>query len=790
MKNLEPLFNTPPKFDISIYALEELTATIEYGAPAEPYYEIQTISIAAGEVGVISYDDDEFLNQENLNVAENRSFRITTDGDARVYAFHNRIYFAEASPILPTSALGEDYLVQSFEETNGAFPSLFSVIGTEDNTTVTIVPASSTPLGPAGDLLSVELDAGQVITISSSGDLTGSRVTSDGAPIAVFGGHQQSLIGLPNCGADSHLWEQAMPLDDWSTQFAVVPVFGNGGDLIRILSAFDGTEVYIDCELLTILDEGEYFDQFFEDPSILSSNQPIGVSAMTRGGDCSELNVGDPNMRIILPLERGNTGVELLANYGLQGGPIFGGGEPVHFLHLVMPTDDTGGLTVNGAQVNTWQSFDSQPDLSVASVSIEGLENLLSIQSVEPFWGEVISMSPFDVFSMSLGSDTPMEVPPQNADFVNLGPDQTLCPGESIVLDPGTGSGGVWQDGTNQNTFTVTQPGLYSVTVEGACGTGFDEVLITEGIVPSLDLPDEVFTCGKEEVLELTEEPEVDYLWNTGEEGSVVSISSPGTYTVTATSADGCITEASVEVISASAAEVNIDGPEFLCPDSTAILTASADQTGIFEWEGQVQGPDLMIDEDGVYSVLFTPDEGCTVEEAFEVDAAALPVVFASDTTICDGDEVSIVPTVFNGSAFWPGISESQIALISEPGIYEVVAENQCGSTGFQVAVDVFDCTCPVYVPNAFTPNGDGLNDLFVPEIKCSPEIFQLSIFNRWGTEVFYTTDPTDYWNGDSKNNEDYFLTEGVYHYVLRYDNPLRPLEDPIEAVGTVTLIR
>ena len=320
MKNLNIFFNTPPKFDVSIHALEDLEATIEYGDPAEPFYQVQTISITGGQVGVVSFDNDEFLNQETLNVVETISFRVTTDGDARVYAFHNRLYFADSSPILPTSSLGNDYMVMSFEGTGGGFPSLFSIIGTEDNTTITVVPASSTPLGTVGDPFTIELDAGQVITISSTGDLTGSRVTSDGPPIAVFGGHQQSLVGPDAfCGADSHLWEQIMPLSDWGTDYALVPVFGNDGDLFRILAANDGTEVFVDCELLVTLDQGEYFDQFFDSPTLLSTTNPTSIAAFTVGGDCAGLSTGDPNMRIVLPLEKGNNGIELRAQYGLQG---------------------------------------------------------------------------------------------------------------------------------------------------------------------------------------------------------------------------------------------------------------------------------------------------------------------------------------------------------------------------------------------------------------------------------------------------------------------------------------
>lgn len=59
---------------------------MEYGLPTDPFYQIQTISINADEVGVVSFDQDEFFNQETLNVAETRYFQITTTGNARVFS--------------------------------------------------------------------------------------------------------------------------------------------------------------------------------------------------------------------------------------------------------------------------------------------------------------------------------------------------------------------------------------------------------------------------------------------------------------------------------------------------------------------------------------------------------------------------------------------------------------------------------------------------------------------------------------------------------------------------------
>jgi gliding motility-associated-like protein len=80
---------------------------------------------------------------------------------------------------------------------------------------------------------------------------------------------------------------------------------------------------------------------------------------------------------------------------------------------------------------------------------------------------------------------------------------------------------------------------------------------------------------------------------------------------------------------------------------------------------------------------------------------------------------------------------------------------------------------CPVYfLPNSFTPNADGLNDLFVPFKYRYVESIDLKIFNRWGGVVFETTDPDVLWNGIHMDSGE-MCTDGVYYYVVKV-NTLR----------------
>ncbi len=124
----------------------------------------------------------------------------------------------------------------------------------------------------------------------------------------------------------------------------------------------------------------------------------------------------------------------------------------------------------------------------------------------------------------------------------------------------------------------------------------------------------------------------------------------------------------------------------------------------------------------------------------------------------------------------------------NETGTYRVClkAVNDQGcrdSTCKKIAVsDVLS----VYVPNSFTPDGDGINEVFRPILRGhNPEEYQFWIFNRWGDVIFQTEDPLKGWNG-KQNGE--LVRSGVYVWKLRV-SPEGSTEQ-VERKGSVTLIR
>src|SRR5678816_1981506 len=99
-------------------------------------------------------------------------------------------------------------------------------------------------------------------------------------------------------------------------------------------------------------------------------------------------------------------------------------------------------------------------------------------------------------------------------------------------------------------------------------------------------------------------------------------------------------------------------------------------------------------------------------------------------------------------------------------GCYSVVAVDL---TGNQSSLSAPYCVenCPVFeLPNAFTPNGDGQNDLFKPFRSRFIESIDFKVFNRWGQIVYTTTDPEINWNGTNPSGK--LLSDGVYYYTCQ----------------------
>lgn len=182
-----------------------------------------------------------------------------------------------------------------------------------------------------------------------------------------------------------------------------------------------------------------------------------------------------------------------------------------------------------------------------------------------------------------------------------------------------------------------------------------------------------------------------------------------------------------------------------------------------------------------------------------EINLYKFPRHTIIDTLICEvsGIEIDVRELVPLESPFQGAIvrwkdtgSESPVRRFTKEGLYEAEIEFGCGSTVLVTyQLSPLDCSLEVYAPTAFTPNGDGTNELFSISVAgdIPPAWYELTIFDRWGKAIFQTNDQAQGWNGTLNGQP---LPEGAYAWQLRYRN--QGLDDNRfrSESGTVVLIR
>jgi len=141
----------------------------------------------------------------------------------------------------------------------------------------------------------------------------------------------------------------------------------------------------------------------------------------------------------------------------------------------------------------------------------------------------------------------------------------------------------------------------------------------------------------------------------------------------------------------------------------------------------------------------------------------------------------------FNGAG--NSLVENPVFKFPDTGqqVIELIAfhENECTDTFIQI-IDIVP-SVELFMPNAFTPNGDGKNDFFIPVgFLLGPLNYRFSIWNRWGEQVFFTTNINDGWNGRRKNNGN-LSPNGIYTYLIEFNDTRG---NPHLLKGYATLIR
>ena len=174
---------------------------------------------------------------------------------------------------------------------------------------------------------------------------------------------------------------------------------------------------------------------------------------------------------------------------------------------------------------------------------------------------------------------------------------------------------------------------------------------------------------------------------------------------------------------------------------------------------------------------------GCASTDSMTVFVEVSPEDDYSDT-ICLGEEITLDAIIAGAQYIWSNGETTQTITTSDSGWYDVTIFVDTAICEYFKHFHVVGKTCSVELPNVFTPNGDGNNDSFTSFTPGAYDEFIVLIYNRWGREVFESSDPNFIWDGKTKGGAE--AKAGTYFYVVQ--TTLSGVTE--KKTGTVTLLR
>jgi len=329
----------------------------------------------------------------------------------------------------------------------------------------------------------------------------------------------------------------------------------------------------------------------------------------------------------------------------------------------------------------------------------------------------------------------------------DLGNDTTICPSDIFILDPGSGFlGYLWQNGSTDSTFTITVPGIYWCQVTTLCGVNSDTVIITQGLQPSINLGPDTSICEGTSIIFHAGSGFNAYLWQNGSSDSVFVATAAGIYAVTVTGNCGTDTD-SVSIINIYPnPQPDLGNDSSFCISVSITLDAGSGYAG-YHWQNGTTNQTLTVNAPGTYSVTVTNNNGCVGSDTIHILLDTIPVITLGDgRSLCDAASFILDPGPGFNSYLWQDGSSGQTFTATSDGIYSVTVTNDCGSADASVMISACPrCICDI--PNAFTPNSDGENDvLFVKGSGFTDLDFK--IFNRVGEQVFSSNSIENGWDG------------------------------------------
>ena len=773
--------------------------------------------------------DYDLLTLHSFAITNNRSIRIMTDAPISVYAFNNGVggstgvgsggASCDATNVLPETALGTDYYQISWYP-DGIGPSetgdAYAVIAIQDNTTIR-----------RNNSVVATLNEGEVYYHFNQLDMTGQHITSN-KPVAFFALNHMADIPLGKKSAD-HFFQQLAPINKWGKNYFVPVWHIVGPNYVRIMAKQDNTKIVqtgaqvVDGNLTR--NTGQFVTlkiPIGSEGCYIQADKPIAVCAYFVGYESTLPWNADPSQAWIPCMEQLAKSALMAPFVPNESGAI--GKIDAHYAMICTPTitrEATRMQIGNGVEQNltggVWIE-NMAADFSYYIMPL--IHNTLTYRFNNP--AGLFTMAYGIGFALSyyypaFSSMRDMGVAFYVNDIHYTDLDAKIICAQPVqfraeVEEPMSSITGylkwyiddeeeiaardkmVWSKELPNGTYRIKM-----VVILEDMSSRIAQAILTVG-VPELSFKDiilchnetttpisfsgtyiEASACSWEVTKGLGAGIGINAENGTGSIPSFTTVNNGSLpvsveITVIPRTAEGCEGKPTTFTITVYARpEVNLGNDTTLCWLDSLKLNAVHPVATHYHWQDNSTGNSYTVYyEGGEYWVTLSSACG---EASDTINVSYLNIIeldLGKDTTFCrDNVHLPLDVTSPYASYLWQDGSKSPVYIIEEPGIYSVTVSNACISAADTIEITIKDCELNIIIPNIFTPNGDGVNDIFGPELTPLENIkeFQMFIYDRWGRIVFSTESYDTLWNGYNKNGHPH--AEGVYYCVIYVTNML-----------------
>ena len=349
--------------------------------------------------------------------------------------------------------------------------------------------------------------------------------------------------------------------------------------------------------------------------------------------------------------------------------------------------------------------------------------------------------------------------------------------GSSYYWNFGDPPAGVNNTSVNVNpTHTFSAPGTYTVSLiakhhDWCNDTVKEQVIVLPLPVATITGTDSI-CYGTFDTLKAT--GGTKYKWSTGATTSSISVNptAPATYTVTVN--NGICSNDTTFTLYIKPKLTGTINASSVCLNDTVHLSATGG--GTYLWSNGATTSSISVvassTSDSTFSVLISNGG----KSCLDIDTSITIYPLPSNTACCNDTIYSGNSIVLNGSSgnsyYWlppTGLScdtcPDPTASPTVTTTYTLITttKNGCQASS-ALTVDVEIPCKDFYVPNVFSPNGDGVNDTYLIKVEFM-SAYEITIFNRWGKKIFYSTNPDAPWDGTIDGAK---AAAGVYYYLIR----------------------